>query len=290
LGEMKKNAARIWMSILFLMTLSGCGPEAVFIPDIAFTMEFDKSGEASLSREFPDMKRVLAREGYRSSLFYIDSSPSLWETDLALKTADLFVWAPLRGPEAVRFHQAHPETSGLWLALGDNPLADSVPENLAVVMPRREKAWTQLNSVLNKEGYHRVAGIFSALAAGDPGVEDFISPNLEWFFSLTGTNGPEEALEFLKNRVSGEADLIILAAGEANPRLYQELMHWKIPLVLEAPFPGAESNSMVKGLLVTDWTEGFKTVREGGNQPSGGLLYFNSSLWWREENVLQPRE
>jgi len=285
---MKKIAAGFWIGIVFLIILTGCGPEAIFIPDIAFIMDFDQYGETSLSKEFPDMKKLLAREGFRSSLFLLEGSSSLWETELAMKSAELIVWAPLRGPEAVRFHQAHPEASGLWFALGDSRLSGSAPENLAVMIPRREQAWTRLNSAANKEGYRRVAGVFSAGTANDSGVKELLSHNLEWFYTLADANEPDEALAFLKSKVAGEADLIILAAGEANPKLYQELTHWQVPLVLESPFPGAESNPLVKGLLVVDWSEGFKAVRAGGTGASEGLLYFNTSLWWRKDKVLQP--
>jgi hypothetical protein len=176
------------------------------------------------------------------------------------------------------------------LAQGDNLLAGSAPENLIVMIPRGEKAWVQLNSVLIKEGYDRVAGVFSSSAAETSGLDDFMDRQLEWFFPLKESADVENALAFLKNQTSGKADLIILAAGEANAQLYQELVHWKVPLFLEAPFPGAESNPMVKGVFVTDWSDGIRAVGIGAGEVQGGLHYFDKQLWWRGEKSLQPLE
>ena len=287
---MKKKSANIGLLPLLLLILCGCGSEAVFIPDVAFTMGFDQYNEESLSREFPDIPRLLDKEGFRTSLFLIDSAGPLWEEELAGATASFHVWAPLRGPEAVRFHRDRPGTSGLWLALGDNILAGSAPDNLMVLIPRGETAWFQLNSVLIKEGYTRVAGVFSSSAAEVSGVADLMNRQLEWFFLLKEPADVENALAFLKNQASGKADLIILAAGEADAQLYQELVHWKVPLVLEAPFPGVESNPMVKGVIVTAWAAGFRGVSLEAGETQGGRYYFDRQLWWRGGKSLQPLE
>ena len=287
---MKKAVVSTGMLMLMLIVLLGCSPEAVVIPDAAFILGFDRYGEASLSKEFPDLEALISQGGFRTTSFSLDLTAGSWEPELLRQSARFFVWAPLRGSEAVRFHQNHPETAGLWLSLGMNRLTDLAPENLAVLVPRREYAWNQLNSILIKEGYRRVAGVFSSSAAAEAGIEDVILPNLEWFYSLDSSEGSDAALEFLKNHVSGEADFIILAAGEANPRLYQELRHWQVPLFIEAPFPGAESDPSVKGLFVSDWSEGLKKFFREKVGVAGGLYSFNSRLWWRHEKGLQPRE